>query len=52
MGAPSSRGVTSDPEDFDGCLAPSSRGILKFVMSSGHVVGCLPSVFLFSLPLF
>ena len=50
--APSSRGVTSDPEDFDGCTAPSSRGTLKFVMSSGHMVGCLLSVFLFSLPLF
>ena len=34
-----------------GCTAPSSRGILKFVMSSGHTVGCLPFVVLFSLPL-
>ena len=45
--APSSRGVMKDHEGSDGCTAPSSRGILKFVMSSGHMVGCLPSVFLF-----
>ena len=53
--APSSRGVTSDPEDFDGCTAPSSRGItwdpeVCDEVQDTWLVVCL-CVVLFSLPL-